>query len=298
MKNFGAVFICKLNGEEFTASNRTDMDEMLEKASAEHLMDDNDDTILDIKCTFKNKYQNEKMKKFRTGASIAADNVMKTLKNWVEKATNRSQVKDADQYVIVDGDGKAENLQSRSPDNWADRFVCFLFMPEKMHEHHKAKHQNPSKKAFDLKETIDAITLDAVEGFARVFDLIDEAVAHKEAAHMARAEEWKLNKGKPVSNDLEQVENLDVGVEILLEDDAEKTPEEWKIYFSKNSDDESLSNDVGLLDDESLSNDVVLLEIPVADDVISISSDDTLATDNFMHVHGGDDDSWTLLDDE
>ena len=238
------------------------------------------------------------MKKFRTGASIAADNVMKTLKNWVEKATNRSQVKDADQYVIVDGDGKAENLQSRSPDNWADRFVCFLFMPEKMHEHHKAKHQNPSKKAFDLKETIDAITLDAVEGFARVFDLIDEAVAHKEAAHMARAEEWKLNKGKPVSNDLEQVENLDVGVEILLEDDAEKTPEEWKIYFSKNSDDESLSNDVGLLDDESLSNDVVLLEIPVADDVISISSDDTLATDNFIHANGGDDDCWTLFNDE
>ena len=43
MKNFGAVFNCKLDGEEFTASNRTDMDEMLKKASAEHLMDDNDD---------------------------------------------------------------------------------------------------------------------------------------------------------------------------------------------------------------------------------------------------------------
>ena len=59
MKNFGAVFNCKLDVEEFTASNRTDMDEMLKKASAEHLMDDNDDTILNIKCTFKNKYQNE-----------------------------------------------------------------------------------------------------------------------------------------------------------------------------------------------------------------------------------------------
>ena len=76
MKNFGAVFNCKLDGEEFTASNRgTDMDEMLKQASAEHLMDDNDDTILNIKCTFKNKYQNENylIKKSRTGASIATD---------------------------------------------------------------------------------------------------------------------------------------------------------------------------------------------------------------------------------
>ena len=58
MKNFGAIFNCKLDGEEFTASNRTDMDEMLKKASTGHLMDDdNDDTsILIIKCTFKNKY--------------------------------------------------------------------------------------------------------------------------------------------------------------------------------------------------------------------------------------------------
>ena len=59
MKNFGAVFNCKLDREEFTVSNRTDMDEVLKKASAEHLMDDNDDTILNIKCTFKKKYQNE-----------------------------------------------------------------------------------------------------------------------------------------------------------------------------------------------------------------------------------------------
>jgi len=42
----------------------------------------------------------------------------------------------------------------------------------------------------------------------------------------------------------------------------------------------------------------VLLEIPVVDDIISISSDDILATDNFTHAHGGDDDCWTLFNDE
>ena len=33
-------------------------------------------------------------------------------------------------------------------------------------------------------------------------------------------------------------------------------------------------------------------------DIISISSDDTLATDNFIHANGGDDDCWTLFNDE
>ena len=61
----------------------------------------------------------------------------------------------------------------------------------------------------------------------------------------------------------------------------------WKICCSKNSDHDLLSNDV------------VLLKIPVGDDVIYISSDDTLATEKFMHAHSDeDDDSWTLLNDE
>ena len=39
----------------------------------------------------------------------------------------------------------------------------------------------------------------------------------------------------------------------------------------------------------------MLLEIPV---IISIGSDDILATDNFIHAHGGDDDCWTVFNDE
>ena len=279
-KNFEALLTCKVDGEEITMSDNKQVTDVLENACADHLMDDNDGTILEIHCSFANK-KCDRVKKIRSSASATAEIVMKTLKNWVEKASiqmNKTvDFKSDKEYVVVD-DEKKQKLNS--PSDWANRFVHFLFHPEEMQKN--TEKYSPGA-AIDLKDTLDTFALDVVEGFTRVFDLVDEIITRHEVAHASRCvKKWNAAKLKN-EEELPHLDlNLGKGVEIVFDVDGKNAPEEWKILFGN----------------ESISLDAVLLEAPIADDVISISSDDdTLGIGN-CDVSGSDDDSWTMLADE
>lgn len=306
-KNFESIFTYKVDGEVHRQcmANDEEMRQVLEKACTDHLMDDNEDTILDIYCTFRNKKykESDRMKKIRAGASIAADNVMKTLKNWVEKAVEMLK-NEEHEYVVVNED-KGKN--SLSADDWANRFVSILFSPEEM------RAQQKKDRCFNVKNTLDSIALDAVEGFTRIFDLVDEVVAHHQLSHATRAERWESMK--PTHNvvmekkDVEDCVDIDQGVEIVFDPESRSKPEEeWKVFSHGINSEDDDEDDLSFSDD-----DAVLLESPVndsfsinSDDIVSIGSDDTVAADNCevsvtfdkCEVSDSDDDSWAMLDDE
>lgn len=97
-----------------------------------------------------------------------------------------------------------------------------------------------------------------------------------------------------VRSDSEVEINVDKAVEIEFDRSDKKAPEEWKIFFEGNTDEDSASS-------------AVMIDGPVADNVISISSDDSDDTftecdeengDDNDNDDNNDDDSWAMLDGE
>lgn len=288
-KNFQTILTYRgVNGEDIPLRDSEDVMDVLEKACAEHLMDDNDDTIIEIYCSFTNK-KSDRVKKLRSKATAAADSVMNTLKNWVDGASSRvNRVKDRarnEDYVMVNDH---EEQKPHSPGEWASRFVHFLYQPEKGRDY--PEKSSLKENAFDgIKNSLDSFALDVVEGVAIVFGLIDETITAHEVAHASRCvNEW--NKANNFDRDYEFHEDKDDEM-MEFEFDLEET-KEYVVCDTKSMEEaESLS-----LDEPSLE-DAVVISAPVADDVISISDEDTLGIDN-CDVSGSDDDSWAMMDDD
>ncbi len=260
---------------------------VLEKACGSHLMDDNDNTILEIHCSFSNK-KSERVKKIRSRASAAADNVMKTFKCWIEKASLKVN-RGIEDFVIVEDDNKQN---PDSPAEWANRFITVLFHPEKMQKSPEKDH--PKKRVrINLKDTLDALALDVVEGVSHVFDMIDEVVTRHEVARASRrVKEWGVTKQMDENEKFDGMDkepDLEKTVEIEFDVDCKQEVSEEVEEFAENVVDNG--------EEDSL-DDAVVLEVPIADDVISVSSgDDTLGIAN-CDVSGSDDDSWAMMDDD
>ncbi len=131
------------NGEELT--------QVLEAASTNQLLDDNDNVIMDIRCDFINHFQFNDGENLRREATAAADNVVKTLQEWIKKASifvsNRANQLAAHDYVVVPDDNirgsksnnkhhddahKCHNKDDHdyTPMEWAARFIQILLSPE------------------------------------------------------------------------------------------------------------------------------------------------------------------------
>lgn len=115
---------------------------VLEAASMKHLVEDNDDVILHIHCDFINEFHFAEGEKFRKEATAAADNVVKTLKDWIKKAStfvsNHADKLAVHDYVVVPNDeprnkskrDSGERKEEHSPFEWAARFIEVLLSPE------------------------------------------------------------------------------------------------------------------------------------------------------------------------
>lgn len=157
-------------------TNHMELTQALDDAASKHLLDDNDNIILHLHCEFHNQYsqhRRERVKKFRQEATSAADHVVKTLKIWVQRATEfvqhqASKVGSEDFVLVVASDGTVatgsgrtktrvgldeesdydyEHVNSHEGDShsshnnkkedmdWAARFVQGLLLPETIHSY-------------------------------------------------------------------------------------------------------------------------------------------------------------------
>jgi hypothetical protein len=313
-KNFDTCFsYTPAGGKEVIMTNDAQLTRALEKASVEYLMDDNDYVILDIHCKFVNTFKRDKMKNIRTNATAAADNVITTIKAWIEKAaivfnTPQKRDKGEDDYVVVAGDN--EHKEKQGPAEWADRFVHFLRMPE---DEYQAS-TNMHKDMAILEDTFDNFLLAVAQGFDRASDIIVEAMARQEDLArevFARTKPNRIESHAPItvfhrseslsSSDSEEETDVDNGVEIEFDRSDKNTPEEWEIFFGGSSNACSASS--GGRSDAGSASSGVVIHAPTADDVVSISSDesdDTFAECNEEHIdHDEDSDgSWAILDNE
>lgn len=369
-KNFQTCFTCTVTGHgNILLRNDNDLTTVLEEASTNHLMDDNDNFVLHIHCTFINTFKpfggkptfvtKDEMNMIRESATAAADNAKKTMKTWLEKATKIFQkfVTEDDDYVVVVSNKKSKK-NDVDPVEWASRFVEFLFTDRQRpvlvkkpksavkcvnkklivvqkQEQRKESHLDAAEQMLDA----------AVDGFTMATDILAEVVLrHEEVLQnffMTRKNKKTTNKDKacqtsthsslsvpsskdsaslssvsPIStsssdDEVEEIKeiveqeqeqdfNLDRGVEIEFDPESvnnELTEDEWKIFFTSSTEEKN--------EEES---GAVLLDIPCAQDVVSISSDEFLMesdqslcpsqceSQNASSV--SDDDSWAMLDDE
>jgi hypothetical protein len=133
-------------GCKVIVKNDADLTAILEQSATNNLLDDNDNVILNLHCQFRNNYhESDQVKHIRASATAAADNVVLTLKKWLDSAQNFVQEKtkefmsgrdDHNQFVFV-SDGKPK--QNTSPVEWIDRFVTFLLYPEELGKQQQRK---------------------------------------------------------------------------------------------------------------------------------------------------------------
>lgn len=295
--------------------NDDDLTSVLEEASADRLMDDNDNIVVDIHCTFVNTYKGGEV--FRENATAAAENARKAVKTWLDKASNLFQKFAADEdYVVV---RKREVRENVAPAEWVSRFVQFLFnevrVPPKKRSKpsarpptvHKKTVSKPKESPLDTAEDILDI---AVVGFTMATELLNESIMRQEEVfrgffskigdkRRSNARQTSLSSSisstsskaslpsvtSPVNSPDDEMDfNLDRGVEIEFDPENENnelTEDEWKIFFTTSSSEEGGA---------------VLLDIPSEQDVVSISSDEFAECEQNTSV--SDDGSWAVLDDE
>ena len=321
LKDFGTQFTCKYDGKQVVMKNDKELSDILEAACTDSLMDDNEGIILDIHCNFFNDFMCEEVKKIRQSATDAAENVMKTMKAWIEKSSkmlkNSKSYKNEVEFVVVGKDGKECDQvdKNANPVDWAMRFVHMLLMPETQsgQEVKKALRNQKAEVIFDrIEDAFDHLTFALVGGFAILSDIFDETVARHEDAVREFVVEQSADKDlsySPVLNissksnsiaevageDAEEKISLNCEEKISFDCKHKNAPEEWKIFFESSPTEE-----------EEEEEDAVLIESPM-DDVISLSSEDASIAKsdkgvslNEAEIDDDDDDdsSWTMLDDD
>mmetsp|Transcript_2033 Transcript_2033/g.2387 ORF Transcript_2033/g.2387 Transcript_2033/m.2387 type:complete len:396 (+) Transcript_2033:68-1255(+) len=308
-ETFRTCFTCSTGSgkQKNFMMNSHDLTNVLEEASTIGLMNDNDNIVVDIYCTFVNTYKFHQGEILLESATAAAGNAKKAVKTWLDKATNLFErfVTD-DDFVIV---RKKESKDNVDAVEWASRFVHFLFTERPTHSKKPRVHKKvPPKvqKESPLETAEDMLDL-AIVGFTVTTHLLSEAFLRHEEAFRSffklRRKNMKACQTSSHSNDsitsskasLSNVPspvnddenfNLDRGVEIEFDPENvnnELTDDEWKIFFTN-----------------SVKEEPVLLDIPSEDDVISISSDEFVECEpnSSSSDDDSDNDSWAMLDDE
>jgi hypothetical protein len=321
LKNFGTQFTCKYDGKHVVMKNNKELSDILEAACTDSLMDDNEGIVLDIHCNFFNDFMCEEVKKIRQSATYAAENVIKTMKAWIEKTSkmlnNSKSFENEEEFVVVGKDGKeCEQVdKDANPVDWAMRFVHILLMPEtqsgqkvkKALMNQKALRNQKAEVIFDrIEDAFDHLTFALVGGFAILSDIFDETVSRHEDAVREFTVERSSDKDlshSPVSNnsiseladeEAEKDASFNCEEKISFNCEDKNAPEEWKIFFESSP-----------TEDEE-EEDAVFIESPT-DDVISLSSEDASIanSDKGVSLHEAeidddddDDSSWTMLDDD
>ena len=323
LKDFGTQFTCTYDGKQVVMKNDKELSDILEAACTDSLMDDNEGVILDIHCNFCNDFMCEEVKKIRQSATDAAENVMKTMKAWIEKSSkmlkNYKSYKNEEEFVVVGKDGKECEQVDKEPNpaDWAMRFVHMLLMPETQsgQEVKKALRNQEAEVIFDrIEDAFDHLTFALVGGFAILSNIFDKTVARHEDAVREFAVEQSADKDLSYYPDL-NISSKSNSIAELADEEAQKeisfdceeknsfncedknAPEEWKIFFEPSTTEE---------EEEKGKEDAVLLESPM-DDVISLSSEDVSIAKSYKggnlneaEIDDDDDDdsSWTILDDD
>ena len=193
----------KLTIVKHVVTNHNELTRALDIAASKHLLDDNDNIILHIHCEFRNQWRrsnsnhknhrDNRVKKLRQEATGAADHVVKTLKIWVQRATqfvhhHTSKLGPEDFVVVmtpngtnvtkttstkttteefdyehVNNDNKRDsgnNNKEKDGMDWAARFVQALLFPETIHQ------QEESTKCHLKSNSNSKITPTAATSFA------------------------------------------------------------------------------------------------------------------------------------
>ena len=285
--------------------NDKELSEVLEAASTDYLMDDNDGIVLDIYCKFFNDFINKKVKKIRQNATAAADSVSQTLKVWIQntskiiKFNNENTLRDEKDFVVIQNEKECKKEDKETnPIDWALRFVHILLDRESGASEQKEKKALSNQKAdviFDHVEgAFDHFIFALAKAFTKVTDIVDEVIIrHEDVAFefmASRSTDKKMDVSRNNSitgsaND----DNLEKKITFDFED--KNAPEEWKIFFHASHE----------MDDEE--EDAVIVEFP-AYGVISLSSQDTDSAksekDDYCNEAENDDedDSWAMLEDD
>lgn len=165
--NFYTLFTVKEEGNNVVElSNDAELTKLLEDAATRHMMDDNDNVILHVHCQFINQYRWE-AERVRVQATAAADNVVKTLREWIVKASrfvSEQSARNTEDYVIVAGNHAKKHHEARKshenrnksnnhPMEWASRFFQALLEPPHKDSFRKATPpRRQSKRLYDEKD--------------------------------------------------------------------------------------------------------------------------------------------------
>lgn len=129
--------------KKFYIKNADELTRVLEAASMNQLVDDNDNIILEIHCDFINEFTFDEGAKLRREATAAADNVVRTLRQWMKKAStfvsNHAHKLTPHDFVVVSEDldqNKNNKDHDHSPIEWAARFIEVLLLPEATNDLH------------------------------------------------------------------------------------------------------------------------------------------------------------------
>lgn len=176
--------------KKFRIKDGNELTNVLEAASMNHLVEDNENVILHIHCDFVNEFQFAEGEKFRKEATAAADNVVKTLKEWIKKAStfvsNHADKLIVHDYVVVPNDHKdeprnksnrnsGERKEENSPFEWAVRLIEILLSPEERgNPNNLSSWTTIPKNQHQKSDTTDSL----VEEYDDALDNLTESVAN------------------------------------------------------------------------------------------------------------------------
>lgn len=280
-KNFGTHFTCNLNGKCIECKNDLDFTNVLEQAAEENLMDENEGILLEIYCGFTNNFQkNDNLKRFRQEASEAANNAIKKLTKWIQKASTVFHKPDVcgegDMDYVVVGDQNGSCGDDNNIDKfWASRLIRFLASRDLERREVKISKSNYANEEASLIENVfDGVISFASELFTEMCyrngDFFSQVMhrCHHTNENLNLPRKLSFQNVKTVPDENVEMTNND---EIMFHPADEQAPEEWKIFFSGEIEKDTVFVSESVEDDPD---DAVIIDGPSLEDVKSVTSDD------------------------
>mmetsp|Transcript_28644 Transcript_28644/g.32892 ORF Transcript_28644/g.32892 Transcript_28644/m.32892 type:complete len:422 (-) Transcript_28644:1215-2480(-) len=335
--HFYTRFTIKQSGKPvLELTNDTKFTTILEDAATQHMMDDNENVILIVRCELIHQYRWE-AEKVRIQATATADNVIKSLKDWITKASRFVSVQSArhpEDYVVVGSHDekrreKKQNLDDNKPHpmEWTNRLVQVMLAPP-------VKERKPSSDATDVKqykrlydikdddelvdeifvhveEALENATIALVKGFTKAAKFISKSIEqhNQKRITLSESDSSKSNSFHLSASSISpspSVVAASISSSSLSCCDNNKVEEGVEVVFdpSCTEKDGNVSTEWRVFfddaDDNNLINDdnVVMIDIPCEADIISLSSDEVNFEKGASVVSYDDDEaSWTMLED-
>ena len=209
--------------------------------------DNNDDVVLEVYCQFIDQYW-QKGKKFKRGAD-AADNIVKTMKHWVNTASNAfkkmhnkmEQNKVGADFVEIDSQGheKKKSVYGNPIEQWTTRFVHLA-----LNDSTKQKTQkivNSQEVVMEkVEHAFDIFAFTLLKVCKEASGLLEDfVVRHEDAIHdvfmIAVGQEPRsvLDARLTCAPAVEEEPMLEETANISYDHNDKNAPEEWKIFFDK-----------------------------------------------------------------